>query len=301
MTEVKQFTLRRSNETKIVRTPEEARDALVDGFLPTTLESELQMSKSWGVVIPLDVETKLVTIDDDSSKNKNRELIYLSSGLNSWFENVNNYWHNHHRDTGRAFISRESALTGLDKQLLQHIKDGASRILHQDPKDMGVYGIDLNRFNEQVLKSSNIPREFCVDAQGFLDSVLFEIGYKCSGSLNWRDGNLPDRLQPKKNSVNDNHPLIAPFRGTLEQLKTQGIEELPDWLVAQGRMAGVSAVYQNIPIQLKSWIEKAVRLRDVYNSFVNNSGIQNAPSLFLPTDYAEDLCIVDKQIHRRTI
>jgi hypothetical protein len=292
----KSFTLSRGEEKIVVSSAEEATQALYGGFSPETFDGVRGLCRDFGVdVSKIQRELEVKRLEGRFNENNNRELFYLSDGLEVWFENVNNYWYNYGKKQGGEYAEMEKNLVGLEKQMLENIKRGMGLVQHQDTKDIKAKSIVIERFNKDV----NVPESYKIDLDEFKDQVVYEMEYRTSGKIFWPDKKLPERLQPKDTSVKDYHPLLKPFKEVLVQLTKEGVTELPDWLKQQGEMAGLSSVYQNIPIQLNTWLEKAQKTRDEYDLYASESSINDKPYLSLPITYAEDLAIIDRKIHRR--
>jgi hypothetical protein len=293
----REFTLQRGSEKVVVRNADEARHALYDGYILKGYSGWDEIEDTFGIKISeINREIKKQKLKEKFSENINRELLYFSEGLDKWFEATNNY--RYHFNEYRCKMN-ESGLTKLEIELLEIINKSRSLILHQDPKDFGGMVFSLSAFNNEVKKDSRIPKQFLFDVDSFVD-MSYEMTYRNSGEILWNDKKIPDRLLPKDKSVREYNPLLEPFRKILMQLKDEGVTELPIWLKQQGEMAGLSAAYQNISPQLNEWIKNAEKIRSAYELFVRENNIENTPfSDILPVPYAENLAIIDKEIHRR--
>jgi hypothetical protein len=282
-----QCTLIKGEEKRLVRTAEEARESLNSGFGPQTLDDALGLRKFGVDIHAISRKEEIERLKNKFSANANRELIYLTGGLDNWFESVNNYWHNRHNEkynlskcSPRPYRDMEIGFTGLEKQLFEKISRGHGQIFHQDTKDVRATADYLDKFNKE-----NLREEDNLDTKEFRENIVYEIGYKSGERAFWQEENIPARLTPKNTAPKGYNPLLEPFRETIEKLKTEGVTELPDWLAEQGIMAGMSSVYQDIPLRLNQWMEKAAK--------------SEAAQSYLPKTYAENLLIIDKQVHRR--
>lgn len=284
----KEFTLFRGKESIVVTNAEEATKATQEDFYTRGIMVEGELNKSFGInVHKIQREVNVRRLKERFSENKDRDLIYSSEGLDNWSEDVNNYWFNR-----SEYNQKGHALVGLEKQLLEIINHGTALILHQDPKDMKAIAFMIHSFNSEVEKDSRIPKNFLLDIKEYSE-ILSKITYKSDGD------EVPDSRHPKNTEIREYHPLLEPFRQTLEKLSAEGATELPGWLKQQGEMAGYSAAYQDIPVQFKNWMEKAQKIETDYEAYIKENGIEDAPYLELPVNNAENLTIIDKQIHRR--
>jgi len=281
-----QYTLIKGEEKRLVSAAEEAKESLEGGFSPQTRDDTLGL-RQFGIDFhAIRRKREIEGLKNKFYANANRELIYLTAGLDSWYENVNNYWYNCRNERTCSAYSRkpyrdmELGFTGLEKQLFEKISHGYGQIFHQDTKDVKAIAGSLDTIEEKYPQEKDN-----LNVAEFRESIVFEICYKAGERAFWQDGKIPQRLMPKDATPRSYHPLLEPFREELEKLKAEGITELPGWLAEQGIMTGMSSVYQDIPLRLNRWIEKASRCE--------------AAQSYLPKTYAENLLILDKQIHRR--
>ena len=91
----REFVLTKGDQTKIVKNAEEADNAIREGYNARGLQTELDLKKIFGVdVDKIRREREVKKLEARFFENSNLELLYLSEGIEEWFEDVNNYWYN---------------------------------------------------------------------------------------------------------------------------------------------------------------------------------------------------------------
>jgi len=316
---IKEFTLTDHNgKTVKVRNTDEAIAAIKEGLYfwrtplwKTKTEEALAFESTFGVDIEkIRRDANIERLRGEFSENEGRELIYLSSGPERWFENVNNYWYEGKDKDQDVFqdnrvyyrkMHNQYPKTSLEKKLLDCMgpaEGGIGTVLHQEPKDIAAWHIELGDFNSAIKKDPRIPAEFLIDIDSFDENVHNDMLRKASSHR----AKISDEFQPKDKTPREYHPLLEPFRDILEQLKKEGATELPEWLRQQGKMAGESAAYQNIAVFLKGWIEKNSKKIADYKKYLKDNAIDNAPMseyLLGHINLIDKIMILDEKLHRR--
>jgi hypothetical protein len=228
--------------------------------------------------------------------NTERDLLYLTDGIEHWTENVKNYWYN-----GSSYKSDASEIMnsgGLRAELMEKIGKGLYTIPHTDSKDLKGYQSMLESFLNKIGDTGYDLTTFKNIANEFNEKIAYPASYESSLStpekdITFRNINLKDK---SKKAI---HPLLEPFLDEINKLEAIGIKELPDWLAEQGIMAGYSADYLMIFDNYKKFF---IDLKDEiskFNEFAAEKGIPGVSlDSLLSKKYMEKLEIIDSKIHR---
>jgi hypothetical protein len=305
---LKTFTLYKGTkrEEMVVSNTDEAIKAILDGFYfrNTPWHKDTPEVKDFESTFNINIrqvrrDKDLKTINEMFLENEHRELLYLSEGLDKWFEDVNSYFYNRNYLEYDKKIWTEFPPESLERKLLNAIDFGKSGILHQDPKDISAKIEYYRDFNSEIEKKPEIPEGFLLDTDTLQENCVSDMLRMAEGRILWKNKKIPDRLLPNEEGIKEYHPLLKHFDKIIDKLKAEGATELPSWLIEQGEMAGVSAVYKDYPILLKDWVDKERKRVDDYEDYIKKNNIQNAPHVSLPIEYLEDIMIIDEKIHRR--
>lgn len=244
---------------------------------------------------------------------KGRKLNYLEGGLETWFENVNNFWyhrnywkgkhpfdHNYHADHKDLSTSYGESIqlsqdTKLDQKVAGLIDLAMEMSLHDEVKDLyGLFHYEQRLRPESLLEIDEV-RKIVRPSRDAVKEHLWKQGAwenfaqgNSDQNGSWLDENIPT-LVPKDKSVRETHPLILPFLPVIESLgDTHGI---PPYLLAEAKLAGRSASVQNLAGNLVEWGKVA------YQTLLDNGAEDSAKGF--PTSMLLSYRCLDILLHRK--